>query len=294
MSRRRIQPTPQTTLIRGCNPSGSSTVFWVENMSGPGQYLYMVRQGDRLFAPAIPGMRLGLGLYNGSCDRRAYPIYIEGVNLAYGGPSDPNTCRSTQMRQVEPYSQTVVSHTFTPAVATGRPLAIVAHGDGYGFGEATFDRTDLHGLIHVYERSSNRDGCQTYPSYGGYMPKGSPQRDGQPPLLMDEPTRTMRGPQVGIGAGAETHQTDHLVRTSTTYATDATLVVALQLKSPAELSRMLDAAGLDRPNSWYWQPEERRWYAQMLTTTAPQVPVAPMAPHIGPRNNRGSQGYGSL
>lgn len=299
MARRRAHHTPRTTLIRAWNPSGSSTVFWVENAGGRGLYLQMVQQGDRLFAPAIPGMQLGLGIYNVGSNRIACPVYIEGVNIADGGPSDPNACRSNQMRQVDPYSRAVVSSTFTPGAATGRPLTIVEHGQGYGFGEATFDRPDLHGLVHIYQRNSNRDGQLNYPQYSGYAPTGGAYRDRDgdlrtPSTMGTRSKGAVRGPQVGVGAGNETYQTEHLARTSTSYATDASLVVALQLRSPAELERMLRSAGVTPPSSWYWQPNDPSWYTRVRTTTAQQVPVAPMTPHLGPQGNTGGSAYGSL
>jgi hypothetical protein len=291
----------QIEIIDAWRPAGSSTVLWALDKSND-RPLSIIRWGSDIYLPVTKGLRLGIGVHNGTSSFRAYPTYIEGANIYDGGPASPNACLPSHMWEVRPQSPFIMDAIINPNAQAGRPLVIVPHGAGFGIGEATFGTDQFRGQIRVYERSQYQPAYQPNSGFdGGYRgaTRGGFGDDAvRGPATFGGLTRgatrgaTRGGPaigadhQVGIGAGAEEHRAH--VRTGITYNQDASLVAALRVESRDDLAEVIRRARRTAP-SWYWTPRSRFWYTDWQSApTAGQVPVAP-EPHWGGsgRNNGG-------
>lgn len=209
------RPTGNNRGIRLLNvwqPAGSQTVVWVQDMDTM-RPLHLVQWGDNVYLPSAEGLRLGIGVYNGSNSWMSYPTYIGGKNLYDNGPSQPDDCTSSDMGEVRPYAKSVMDAFRGRDRQTGGPLTITANGLGLGIGDVAYETDESHCRIHVYERSANSSTV------------------------------------LGIGAGAEKLREN--VQTGVRYHRNSELVVALRVESRTNLHEAFRAAY--QPNvDWYW------------------------------------------
>jgi hypothetical protein len=316
-----IRPTSGVNdirLISAWRPAGSQTILWAQDMA-TNTLLHLVQWGDKVYLPVTTGLRLGIGVYNGSGVWRGYPTYVEAMNLHDGGPSSPNDCTSSDMWEAKPGMGFVMDALKNRGHRTGRPLVIVPNGLGMGIGEATYGTDEYRGQIRVYERSADprttphAQPTSPSPGFGG----GYGTRGGGPESFGDyaeEATRsagpasygskgvprggytTRGGPeigadhQVGIGAGAEEERAGY--ETGVRYNRDSRLVAALCVESRTDLSEVLCAARHENV-SWYWTPNGPRWYTTWTPSAmpvAPHITVAP-GPHRPFGTNRSGHAY---
>ncbi len=294
-------------LIHAWRQAGSQTILWAQDMETM-RPLHLVQWGDKVYLPVTEGLRLGIGLYNGSAGWMGYPTYIEAKNLYDNGPSQPNDCTSDDMWEVQPYTKFVMDALKNRDHQTGRPLVIVANGLGMGIGEATFGTDEFRGQIRVYERSADPNTIprsrsasplQDFGGYrGGFAMRGGGGLEsfgyGEEITRSASPTRGVtRGVpsvgtdhQVGIGAGAEERRES--IETGVRYFRNSRLVAALNVESRADLSEVLRAARHTVPE-WCWTPNGTRWFATWAPTepVSPHIPVASPAPHQPQGTNRG-------
>lgn len=298
-------------LIPAWRVAGSQTTLWAQDMETM-RPLHLVQWGDKIYLPVTEGLRLGIGLYNGSANWMGYPTYVEAKNLYDGGPSQPDDCTSDDMWEVQPYTKFVMDALKNRDHQTGRPLVIVANGLGMGIGEATFGTDEFRGQIRVYERSAypntipHSRPASPFSGFGGGYRGGFATRGGgglesfggEEVTRGAGPTRgTTRGVpsvgtdhQVGIGAGAEERRES--VETGVRYVRNSRLVAALNVESRADLREVLVAARHAVPQ-WYWTPEGPQWFTAWAPTepVAPHIPVAPPAPHRPHGSNWGGSAY---
>jgi|GEM_PF-3487802 len=307
VSNRPTQDVNDIRLVSAWRPAGSQTILWAQDMK-TGDLLHLVQWGNRIYLPVTTGLRLGIGVYNGSSGWKAYPMYVEGKNLYDNGPSRPDDCTSDDMWEAPAGSSLVMDALKNRDHRTGRALVIVSNGLGLGIGEATYGTDAFRGQIRVYERSAlsyvaprpmrsfdsdhfgargglESFGNQTYGaatrSMGGLDTFGSKGVDvsrGVPALGTDH--------QVGIGAGAEERRESR--RTGVHYRRDSSLVAALCVESRADLAEVLGAAQ-HAGYQWYWTPSGPQWFttwAPPAMPVSPHIPVAP-EPHRPEGNNWG-------
>lgn len=281
-------------LIRAWRPTGSLTTLWAQDMTY-GRLLHLVQWGGEIYLPVREGMRLGIGVYNGSGDWKAYPTYIEAKCLYDNGPAQPNDCTSDDMWELSPFTSLVMDALKNGDHQTGGPLIIVPNGLGMGVGEATFGTDEYRGQIRVYERSAER--AQQRRSRRPFLGSGGGNRGGSRSASMgyeDEATHSMRsfgGPadfgfpevgadhRVGIGAGAE-EQRESVV-TGVHYKHDARLVAALRVESRKYLVDVLRAARLAH-SDWHWTASDPTWFVNWRPSASPvppHIPIAPQPPH---------------
>jgi len=297
-------------LIQAWRPAGSQTTLWAQDMAS-GRPLQLVQWGDKLYLPVTEGLRLGIGVYNGSSGWVAYPTYIEAKNLIDNAPSQPDDCASNEMSEAQPGTSIMMDALMSRDGQTGRPLIIVQHGLGMGIGEATFHTDAYRGQIRVYRRTRTdpiQPPVNPFPGFDGDPAFRHPLRDtltegdpvarkggwesfGSGPETYDVPRgpgrHVFHGPpevradrQVGIGAGAEERRESH--ETGIQYSRNSQLVAALCVESRTDLVEVLRAARHEHIQ-WYWTPESPRWFATWTPSTmpgvSPQVPVAQPGPH---------------
>lgn len=282
-----IQHTPTGDLrffdlIRFFRPSGSRTIAWAQDM-GRGTILRLLRWGDEIYLPVYDGLKLGIGLFNGSDGARAYPIYIEAVNLWQGGQAQPEDCDTNHMWELLAGQTQLVDKMMNPHAQEGRPLIITETGFGNTVGEAVLHTSAFRGQIRVYERLSTRGGFQSYrrtnegsgtndvylggPTRGfGGTPKG---------LNMNDVTR---GGRAGIGLGSTEHQSHH--DTGIEYQRNSQPVVFMRVEYRADLQPMLNTAW---GSSWDWfepMPTGHFWWNDPWDWHRPTFPQVPeVRPH---------------
>lgn len=289
-------------LIPAWQPVGSQTILWAQDMETR-RLLHLVQWGDKIYLPVTEGLRLGIGVYNGSRDWKGYPTYVEAKNLYDNGPSQPDDCTSADMWEVKPLTSFVMDALKNRDHRTGRPLVIVQSGLGMGIGEATYGTDEFRGQIRVYERTAiastvpHESSMSPFPGFGGYRGGsrgGFATRGGAPESFgYDQGATRGAGPasygppttrgvpevgtdhQVGIGAGAEELRESY--ETGVRYRRDSRLVAALCVESRADLAEVLRAAR--RPSiDWYWTPTGPQWFAHWTPSTSPVSPHIPLAP----------------
>lgn len=311
VSNRPTRNADDIRLIHAWRPAGSQTLIWAQDMSN-GRLLHLVQWGEKFYLPVTQGLRLGIGVYNGSGNWMAYPTYIEAKNLYDNGPSQPDDCTSDDMWEVRPHSEFVMDALKNRDHHTGRPLVIVPNGLGMGIGEATYGTDEYRGQIRVYERSavahtvSQSPPADPFPGFGGGYRGGGLEsldyettRGAGPASYGTKGSRgvTRGGPeigtdhQVGIGAGAEERRASY--QTGVRYNRNSRLVAALHVESRSDLAEVLRAAR-HTSTAWYWTPNGPRWFATWTPPTAPvspHIPVAPTAPHRPQGTNWGGSAY---
>lgn len=294
-----IQHTPSGDpkffdLIRFFRPSGSRTIAWAQDMDR-NAILRLLRWGDEIYLPVYDGLRLGIGICNGSDIMRAYPIYIEAVNLWQGGQPQPEDCDTDHMWELMPGQTQVIDKMMNPHAQEGRPLIITETGFGNTVGEAVLGTSAYRGQIRVYERLSKysgdfqsyrrtNEGSGSHDVYlGGSEWRGGPTR-GMGPMTTKgghlEMNDVTRGGRAGIGLGASEHQSHH--ETGVSYQRNAQPVVYLRVEYRSDLQPMLSAAWGSKwdwfepfPRTSFWWDDPWDWHLP----TFPQVPeVKPHRP----------------
>lgn len=268
-------------LIRHFRPVGSQTVVWAQDMER-GTLIRLLRWGSEIYLPVYDGMKLGIGIFNGSDVWRAYPAYVEALNIWDGGQSQPEDCDTDHMWELKPWMTQVLDKLMNPDAQVGRPLIITRAGSGMTIGEASFGTDEFRGQIRVYERLQQGGGYQfdrptneggeplggmTFESYQ-YGAKGMGNLRGMGELS------GLRGGRAGIGAGAEEYQSHQ--DTGVRYQRNAQPVVFLRVEYRSDLQPMLNTAW---GNDWNWTegfPTFHHWWEQPWDwhkPTAGQVPV---------------------
>lgn len=277
-------------MIQSFRPAGSNTVVWAQDM-GNRVLLRMLRWGNEIYLPVTMGMRLGIGIWNGNSNWRAYPTFLEARNLWDNGESDPDICHVDHMWELAPGDQQLFYQLGNPNAQLGRPLIITKSGYGEAIGENAFGSTKWRGQIRIYERTvaGNRHQYDRPTNEGDGM--GGAYVKGFDPLtfeanLRDGSSSGRRGsstPKGGaaIGAGAEEHMSH--ARTGLSYNMDSQPVVFLRTEFREDLLPLLRKTWnfnwdwtepvptfpnwWDRP--WNWRPDR--------PLTAPEIPV--IRPH---------------
>lgn len=288
-------------LIRSFRPAGSQTVVWAQDMS-TGRLLRLLRWGNEIYLPVRDGMSLGIGVFNGSDNYRAYPMYIEGRNMWDRGHAQPEFCSVDHMWELRPGERQVFDKLMNPDRQAGRPLIVTASGFGSTIGEATFHTDEFRGQLRVYERLPLGGGFQqerkTNQGQGlkGVMGDEPPYRDEWRGATRGLESNTRGGSstygakgigsdrgRAGIGAGHETHQGHD--ETGVVYQQTAQPVVFFRVEYQDDLQPMLDVAWGRDIWSWYeplpmgnrWW-DDQSWSWRQSRPTAPEVPVTPHRP----------------
>lgn len=275
-------------LIRYFRPSGSQTVSFAQDM-GTGQLLRILRWGNELYVPVYEGMQLGVGVYNGNRQMRAYPMYVEARNLWEGGDHRPEQCSTDHMWELRPGQTELFDKLMNPNRPAGRPLIIQQSGQGMTIGEASFGTTEFKGQVRLYERLP----------YGGGHQVNRPTNQGTGMVLQSYSQPVSRGETyglesvsrggtqkgltqlsggAGIGAGAEVYQNHH--DTGISYSKNAQPVVFLRMEYREDLEALMRAAWGPLPWSWYEDfPGQSNWWDlpwdwRQRQPTMPEIPVA--------------------
>lgn len=240
--------------------------------------IHLLQMGNDIYLPVAPGDHIGIGIYNGASTFKAYPMFVEALNLWQEGPPQPNDCSPDQMWEVKPLQQMIVDSLMGTG-QTGRPLVIVAAGSGMSIGEATFGTGAYNGQIRIYERSSkaphyHRPHFQSHPEplYRDRGHESLGTRSGAKGL-------TPQSSSIGIGAGDEKIVPNY--DTGVQYNRDSRLVVSLRLKSQSEFDEMLNRVWgtgwsyyWQHPHSPTWWDEPWTWQWPSSTRVQPHIPVA--------------------
>lgn len=272
-------------LIRFFRPSGSRTLVWALDVTRD-RLLRILRWGNELYLPVYDGMKLGIGIYNGNSDWRAYPGYFEALNMWDGGQPQPEDCDTDHMWELAPGLSQVFDAFMNPNAQVGRPFIITATGFGNTIGEATFGTTAFHGQVRIYERLAKYSGgLQSYrrtnEGHGtdDIMLGGSEWRGGTTRGFGGTPKGiNMNDGHAGIGLGAEEYRSH--METGITYQRDTQPVVFFRVEFQKDLQPMLDIAW---GNTWDWYepiPAGNFWWEDPWDwhkPTAPQVPT--IRPH---------------
>lgn len=280
-------------LIRSFRPQNSSTVVWVQDMA-TNQLVRMLRWGNDIYLPVYDGMQIGLGVYNGGPNWRAYPAYIEARNMWDNGPAQPEDCDTDHMWELKPWQSMVMDKLMNPERQVGRPFIIQSVGKGLTIGEATFGSSEFRGQIRLYERLQYGGGHQaqrptnagsgtrgmTKDDFESFGPtRGSPSQSFQPESFSLGDNLTPKGP-AGIGAGAEEYQSH--VDTGMSYQRNAQPVIYLRVEYREDLHPMLNSAWnfdwswyepVPHVSDWWDAP----WSWRPFRPTAPEIPV--VRPH---------------
>jgi len=266
-------------FVQHFRPMGSKLVVWAQNMA-TNQMYYLLRWGNDIYLPVGMGDHIGIGIYNGSSEPVAIPMYVEGRNIWDGGPSRPESCTPDHMWELYPYQQMVCDALMNPNAQQGRPLVIVRSGTGYGIGEATFATTEFRGQICIYQRNIlGGTWQQSRPMNVGHgdgtVLRGFASR-GSGEVTRGGDTLEMKG-SAAIGAGAAEHRAHH--DTGIRYQTNAQPVVFLRMEERDDLKAMADQHFGFNTWNWFWpMPTSTKWWeldwSWRPTPTAPEVPVA--------------------
>jgi len=292
-------------LVRAWQPQGTQTVVWALDMD-TGQPLLLVEWGNELYLPVEDGLRLGIGIYNGSSSWKAFPTFVEAANLWIGGPAQQDDCSPNHMWEIGPRQHQVVEALMNPDAKKGRPLTIVRSGEGFAVGEATFGTERYRGKLRVYERSviesflpPTRVPLNPYPWYpprpwedaplrssgfSGVGPTRSSTRSMGPSGggLLGSSATYGASPEIGtdeqVGIGAGTEERRDYYTTGKRYRRDSRLVIGLQIESRHDLAKVLAAA--QRPfDTWFWSPHYNDWFENWSPPAQPTAPHIPVAPH---------------
>ncbi len=285
--------------MRSLRAVGGNTVVWAENLS-TGEMYHLLRWGNNVYLPVEAGDHIGIGVYNDSPYWKAYPAFVEALNIWEDGQSEPENCDPNHMWEVSSYERLLIDALMNPNGQSGRPLIITRSGEGFGIGESTFGTTAYRGQIRIYERNQQYRPAHSYGAqHPGqlHVPEG-PYRNTEAQTLggtretvrtrgsfkteQEETPRTDRG-SAAIGVGAEEHRSHY--QTGINYVRASELVMSFQVEFRKDLQPMLNRAW-GKQWSWFWpRPHEARWFDAPWTwqsprhRTSPQIPI--IQPHIG-------------
>ena len=278
------------TLTRSLRSDRSNSVIWAENLA-TGEMYHLLRWGNMLYLPVEVGDHIGIGIFNDSPTWKAYPMYVEALNVWEGGQSEPENCDVSHMWEIQSYRQMTIDALMNPHAQAGRPLIVTRSGEGLSIGESTFGTTAYRGQIRVYERDQmhlvRHYPVRPLPRPLYAMGRESTHEPG--PSSVHTPGSSTLGVDdstAAIGAGEEEYRGHH--HTGIAYAYRSMLVASFQVEFRKDLQPMLNRAW-GKQWSWFWpRPSEPRWFDEPWTwmsprrhRTSPQVPV--IQPHTGGR-----------
>lgn len=261
----------QFEIIDYFRPAGSTTLIWgVDTRTS--RLIRLLRWGDKIYLPVGLREKFGIGIYNASNRWRAYPTYVEALNVYQGGPSQPEECTPDHMWEVQPCTAFIIDGMVDPGSPTKRPFIVTDEGLGLNIGEATFGTTEFSGQIRLYEklqkgggsnlprRQNAGTGFQWDANLGGAT-KGIGEGPASFGGFFIKPAKA------AIGLGVEEY-CEHY-HTGVKYQKDATQLVFLQVEYRLNLERELGSF------DWFSTPEPF-WYRK-----AAMQPVLNHIPEIG-------------
>lgn len=234
----------------------AQTVIWAqqqkEHPQNPdtfvaSQLLLMYRdEKGNLILPVRLGMHVGFGIYNVG-QWRAYPSFLEKLNLFWGGPTEANACSVDHMLEIPPGERSEIDTWIIPG-GRGRPILVVPRGQGYAAGEHTTGSSQNRGLFEIFRRSVHPDFANVPSPMQAIKAKKAAEEAKAAEL------RNVSTEHAAIGAGKEV--AFNVFETQVQYLPDAELLCAIQF----EMQEALIARGITAPPSWVFPLQEDGWW----------------------------------
>jgi len=217
---------PKEVVVLKATCTTTETVVWPID-SRTGYPLHIVKWGGELYLPVESALQVAIGVYNGSAEWRAYPVYAGEANIHVNGPSRPDQCSTDHMWEVQPQDHVIVD------AFLGRdtqPLTVMPYSQTYKLGKATPITNTRPNQLRIFERVQA----------SGSMPRGKHSPSRHVSMKFDD----VRG------------RDDN--DTGVTYNPTAPLIARLWLESRRDMAGVLRSA--KRPTTWSWAPVQSGWF----------------------------------